>query len=62
MIGPVKVLSEITKYDGKGVMIIAKLVENMWLTSYPSPIIIQYDQGSEIIDYEKKKSLFRRNM
>ena len=54
MIGPVKVLSEITKYDGKGVMIITNLVENMWIASYPSPMKIEYDQGPEIIDYDLK--------
>ena len=54
MIDSVKGWFEITQYDGKGVMIITNLVENMWIASYPSPMKIEYDQGPEIIDYDLK--------
>ena len=52
MIDPVKGWFEITQHDGKCVMLLTYLVENMWLSSYPSSMKIEYDQGSEIIDYE----------
>ena len=50
------------QYDNKYVMKIAILVETKYLTRYPWPIIIIYDQGSEFIDCGFKNLLFRRNM
>ena len=36
---------EIAQYDDKRAIAIANLVENMWLSRYPRPIKIMYDQG-----------------
>ena len=36
---------------------IANLVENMWLTRYPRKPQITYEQGSEFIGNEFRKSL-----
>ena len=36
---------EIVQYDNKGAITIADLVETMWLSRYPRPIEITYDQG-----------------
>ena len=36
---------------------IANLVETMWLSRYPRPIEIMYDQGKEFIDQDFIKSL-----
>ena len=57
MIEPVTGQFEITKYDDKIVISIANLVETMWLTIYPRPMETTYNQGSEFIGHELKKSL-----
>ena len=48
--------------DEKRVISIANLVETMWLTRYPIPMEITYDQGSEIIVHDFRKSLIEMNM
>ena len=57
MIDIVTVWFEITKYDDKREISIAKLVETVWLARYPSPMEIMYDQVSEFIGHEFRKSL-----
>ena len=52
MIDPVTVWFEITQYDDKIEITIANLVKSMWLTRYPRPMEITYDQGSEFISHE----------
>ena len=44
MIDPVTGWFEITKYDNKGAIYIADLVENLWLTRYTISIEITHDQ------------------
>ena len=46
MIDPVTGWLEIIQYDDKIAITIANLVETMWLTRYPRPMEIKYDQGS----------------
>ena len=46
MIDPVTGWFEIIQYDDKIAITIANLVETMWLTRYPRPMEITYDQGS----------------
>ena len=48
---------EITKCNDKRDISIANLVETTWLSRYPRPIEITYDQGSEFIVHEFIKSL-----
>ena len=48
---------EIVRYDDKRTITIANLVENMWLSRYPRPIEIVYDQGKEFIAHELRKLL-----
>ena len=48
---------EITQYHDKRAIYTANLVENMWLSRHPIPIGIMYDQGSEFIGHEFRKSL-----
>ena len=57
MINPVTGWFEITQYDNKIAIYIAKLVETTWLSRYPRPIESTYDQGSEFIGPEFIKSL-----
>ena len=38
-------------------MLIANLVETVWLYRYPIPMEITYDQGSEFIGHDLRKSL-----
>ena len=45
MIDPVTVWLEITQYDDKRAILIANLVETTWLSRYPRPMDITYDQG-----------------
>ena len=45
MIEPVTWWFELTKYDDQIAISITNLVENMWLSRYPRPIEITYDQG-----------------
>ena len=42
---------KITQYNYKIVISIANLVENKWLSGYPIPMEITYDQGSEFIGH-----------
>ena len=49
MIEPVTGWSKITQYDLKRAISIANLVETTWLTRYPRPMKITYDQESEFI-------------
>ena len=48
---------EITQYNNKRVISIADLVGTMWLSRYPRPMEITYDQGSKFIVREFRKSL-----
>ena len=52
MIDPVTGWFEIAQYDDKIDIFIANLVETKWLSRYPIPIEITYDQGSEFIGHE----------
>ena len=45
MIDPVIEWSEVTQYNDKRAMEIANLVEITWLSRYPRPMGITYDQG-----------------
>ena len=57
MIDPVTRWFEIVQYYDKRTITILKLVETTWLSRYPIPIEIMYDQGKEFISYEFRKSL-----
>ena len=57
MIDPVTGWFEGVLYDDKGAITIANLVETTWLSRYPRPIEITYDQGKEFIGRELRKSL-----
>ena len=46
MIDPVTGWFEIAQYEDKIEISIANLVETTWLSRYPRPIEITYDQGS----------------
>ena len=46
---------KITQHDDKRAILIAKLVDATWLTRYPRPMEIIYDQGSEFIGHEYRK-------
>ena len=45
MIYPVTGWFEVVLYDDKRAITIANLVETSWLSIYPRPIEITYDQG-----------------
>ena len=62
MIYPVTGWSEITQYDNKIAIAITNLVETMWLTRYPRPMEIMYDQGSELIVHEFIKYLIEKRI
>ena len=57
MIDPVTGWFEVVRYDDKRQITIANLVETMWLSRYPRPIEITYDQGRDFIDHEFRKFL-----
>ena len=57
MINPVTGWFEIAQYDDKRTISIANLVETTWLSIYPRPIEIIYDQGSEFITHKFRNSL-----
>ena len=57
MTDPVTGWFEITQYNDNRVILIANLAENTWLTRYPRPVEIMYDQGSKFIDHEFRKYL-----
>ena len=46
MIDPVTGWFEITQYNDKGAIYTASLVDTKWLSRYPRPMEITYDQGS----------------
>ena len=52
MIYPVTGWFEISQYDDKRATSIANLVETMWLTRYPIPIGVMYEQVLEFIFHE----------
>ena len=56
MIDTVTGCFEITQYDEKIAISTANLVETAWLNRYPKPIEIVYNQGSEFIGNEFRKS------
>ena len=45
MIDPVTGWFEVTQYNDKRLMEIANLVETTWLSRYPRPMDITYEQG-----------------
>ena len=45
MIYPVTGWFEVTQYNDKRAMVISNLVETVWLSKYPRPMDITYDQG-----------------
>ena len=45
VIDPVTGWSQVTKYNDRRAMAIANLVETTWLSRYPRPMDITYDQG-----------------
>ena len=57
MIDPVTGWFEIVQYDDKRAITIANLVETMWLSRYPRPMKIMYDQGKHFIGHELRNSL-----
>ena len=61
MINPVRGLFEITKYNYKRAISVANLVETMWLSRYPIPMEITYEQGSEFIGNEFRNIIFKWN-
>ena len=62
MINPVTGWFKITQYYDKREISIANLVETTWMSRYPIPIEIMYDQGSEFIGHEFRKSIIANNM
>ena len=46
MMDPLTGWFEITQYEDKIAIPIANVVETTWLTMYPRPMEITYDQGS----------------
>ena len=59
MINPIKGLFEINPYNDKKVRTITNLVETTWLTRYPWPTQITYDQESQFIGNELKDNLIK---
>ena len=57
MIDPVTGRFEIVQYDDKIAITIANLVETTWMSRYPGPIEITYDQGKYFIGHKFRKSL-----
>ena len=60
MINPVAGWFKITQYDNKRAISIRNLIETTWLTRYPIPMEITYDQGLEVIVHEFIKSLIEK--
>ena len=60
LIDPIAGQSKITEYNKKRAMNIENLVETSWLTLYPWPTEITYEQGSELIGHEFRKPLIER--
>ena len=57
MLDPVTGWFEVLRYDDKRAITIANLVETTWLSRYPRPIEIAYDQGKYLIGHEFRKYL-----
>ena len=57
MIDPVTGWSINTQYNNKRAISTANLVETAWLSRYSRPMEIKYDQGSEFISHEFRKSI-----
>ena len=57
MIYPITRQFEVVQYDDKRTTTITNLVETMWLSRYPRPREITYDQGKEFIGHGFRKSL-----
>ena len=57
MVNDVTGWSKILQYDNKHVIPTANLVETKCLVRYPRPTEITYDQGSECIGHEFRKSI-----
>ena len=57
VINPITRWFEVVQYDDKRAITIADLVETMWMSRYPRPIEITYDQGKEFICREFRKLL-----
>ena len=60
MVDPVTGWFEIAQYHNKRAISIANLVGTTWLSRYPRPMEITYDQGSEFIGHEFIKSLIEK--
>ena len=52
---------EISQYNDKRSIYTAKLFETTWLSRYPRPIEITYDQGKEFIGQEFRNIQFKHN-
>ena len=52
MIDPATGWFEISQYDDKRAITVANIVEHEWLSRYPWPTMITFDQGSEFIGHE----------
>ena len=50
------------QHDNKRAISTVNLVGTKWLSRYPIPTEIMYDQGSKIIGHEIKKILLKHNM
>ena len=59
MIDPVTGWFEVVRCDDKRAITMANLVETTWLSRYPIPTEITYDQGKNIIGHEFIKSLIK---
>ena len=57
MINPVTKWFEISQYEDKRAIIIANLFKTTWLSRYPRPIEITYDQGKKFIGHDFRKYL-----
>ena len=57
MMDPLTWWFEIAQYHDKRAIYIVNLVENVWLSRYVIPIEIIYDQGSDCISPDFRKSL-----
>ena len=57
MINPVTRQFYIAQYEDKGAISIDKLVETTWLSRFPRPIEIMYDQGNKFNGQEFRRSL-----
>ena len=62
MIDPVTGWFKITQYTNKIEISIANLVETMWLSRYPRTMEITYNQGSEFIFHNFRKSLIEEGI